>query len=147
MRLRLKDLRPCIEEIPIRSAIANNVVHGTTYENSIHKFSDLDGQKGHGVAIMVDCFVMVKEGVKNGWHVNGGEYVRYGDVRSCIDESSSITVFAINGNRIRGRVMGLVGDKATSQRIEMEEGERKRVFEILHEMMLINKSCCRLLEE
>ena len=100
---------------------------------------------------MVDCFVMVKEGVKNGWHVNGGEYVRYGDVRSCIDESSSITVFAINGNRIRGRVMGLVGDKATSQRIEMEEGERKRVFEllqqILHEMVLINKSCCRLLEE
>ena len=55
--MRLKDLRPCIEEIPIRSAIANNVVHGTTYENSIHKFSDLDGQKGHGVAIMVDCFV------------------------------------------------------------------------------------------
>jgi len=32
----LKDLRPCIEEIPIRSAITDRVIHGTTYENTIH---------------------------------------------------------------------------------------------------------------
>ena len=46
--------------------------------------------------------------------------------------------------------MGLVGDKATSQRIEMGEGERKRVFELLqqifYEILLIDK-CWRLLEE
>ena len=60
-----------------------------------------------------------------------------------MDESGSITVVAINENSIEGRVMGLVGDKATSQRIEMEEGERKRVLEllqqVLYEIIVTNK--------
>jgi len=67
-----------------------------------------------------------------------------------MDESSSITVVAINRNSVRGRVLGFVGDKTTREWIEMGEGERKRVFEllqqILHEMLLILESC-RLAEE
>jgi len=88
--------------------------------------------------------------VKNGWGINWGEYVRYGDINSCMNESSSITVDAINEYGIRRRVFGFVGDKATRQWIEMGEGERKRMFEllqqILYEIMLINKGF-RLLEE
>jgi len=37
------------------------MVHGTTYENTIDQFSDLDGQQRHGVPVMVDCFAVVKE--------------------------------------------------------------------------------------
>jgi len=88
--------------------------------------------------------------VKNGWGVNWGEYVRYGDIKSCMSESNSITVVAINEYSIRRRVLGFVGDKATRQWIEMGEGERKRVFkfvqQILYEIMLMNKGF-RLLEE
>jgi len=88
--------------------------------------------------------------VKNGWYVNWGEHVGYGHIQSCRNESSSITVVAINRNSIGGRVLGFVGDKTTRQWIEMGEGERKRVLEllqqILHETLLIHNSC-RLLEE
>ena len=47
------------------------------------------------------------------------------------------------------RVLGFLGYKVTSQ-IDMKEGERKRVFELLHkilyEMMMVINKCWRLLK-
>ena len=44
--------------------------------------------------------------MNNGWDINWGEYVRYSDIQSCIDESGSTSVVAIDKNSIRGRVLG-----------------------------------------
>ena len=47
--------------------------------------------------------------MNNGWDINWGEYVRYSDIQSCIDESGSTSVVAIDKNSIRGRVVSLFG--------------------------------------
>ena len=51
--------------------------------------------------------------MNNGLDINWGEYVRYSDIQSCIDESGSTSVVAIDKNSIRGRVLGFLGDKLT----------------------------------
>ena len=74
---------------------------------------------------MTDGSVMIKERLNNRRDVYGGEDIRYGEIHRCVDEFCSGRVDAVNGDRIRGRVLGLVSNKATSQGIEMDKGKRE----------------------